>query len=415
MPPEAFDTALLVMMVGGVVVAALLVKAAFGRVGLPALVGYLAIGISARFVDDLHSFFPPGLEEVFGLLGKLGVILLLFRVGLESKLHQLLGQLQRATPIWVCNLAVSAAAGVAVAWALGLGWVPALIVGAAMSATSVGAASAVWQDCGAIDTDEGQLFVDVAELDDISGVVILATLLAVLPTLRGDGAGAEGDPVAWRAGSAAGWMVVKVMLFAAGCWVFATFAERRVVSLLRRFEPRYDAILSISAVGIIIAGLAGLLGFSVAIGAFFAGLAFSRSRQTVEGQTPYIALHDLLTPFFFVAIGLHVPLSALGGAGLLAMPLLATAVVGKIAGTSLPGLLLVRPRAAAVLGVSMVPRAEITLIILGRALTLGGVISRELFSAMVLTALATCLLAPPGLRMGIRRWVPASEGRGDQG
>ncbi len=128
------------------------------------------------------------------------------------------------------------------------------------------------------------------------------------------------------------------------------------------------------------------------------------------GQTPYYALHDLLTPFFFVAIGLHVHLQALSEAGLLALPLLAAAMAGKIVGTTLPALAVVPPRAAAVLGVSMVPRAEITLIVMASALDLGGVVSRELFSAMVLTALATCLLAPPALRVGIDRWVAIRRG-----
>jgi Kef-type K+ transport system membrane component KefB len=144
----------------------------------------------------------------------------------------------------------------------------------------------------------------------------------------------------------------------------------------------------------------------VAIGAFFAGLVFCERRERIADQTPFLALHDLFVPFFFFSIGLKVNPEALGGAWLLGLVLLATAVLGKLLGTGLPSAPMVGLSSAATLGVSLVPRAEITMIITQRALEAGPwALSQDAYSAMVLVVLATCVLAPPTLHHLIRRYV----------
>lgn len=401
------------MIVGGVVVASLLAKAGCERLRLPPLLAYLLIGFGLRAAGDAWNVLPEGSERVFDFLAKIGVIALLFSVGIKSDLRELFGQFRRASVIWIGNIVISGGLGFLVAWWLGLGVITCIIIAVAMTATSVGVPAAVYERTDAIETDNGQLFVDVAELDDISGVLLLAVLFAVLPTLRdvvASGAG-EGDGASqaelWSALLTNGGVIIaKLLLFAGACYLFARFVRGWIVDFFERRETGADAVISITGIGIIIAGVAGTLGFSVAVGAFFAGLAFSSSREAIYEGTPFQTMRDLFVPFFFVGIGLSVEASALTEAWGVGLALASVAIAGKVAGTTLPGMLVGGGVSALVLGVAMIPRAEITMIIMERGLQLGDwAITERTFSAMVVVVLVTCLLAPPTLRILINRHI----------
>ena len=99
---------------------------------------------------------------------------------------------------------------------------------------------------------------------------------------------------------------IKAILFGGFCLVFARYAERRIVRFIRAAAPP-GPILIVTGIGIVIAGTAGQLGFSLAIGALFAGLVFSRDPEVVRMETLFGPIHELFMPFFFVAIGLSSP------------------------------------------------------------------------------------------------------------
>jgi Kef-type K+ transport system membrane component KefB len=333
----------------------------------------------------------------------------------------------------------------------------------------------VWERRKAIGAQQGQLFVDVAELDDISGVLLMALLFAVLPTLQTTFAQAQGARPAGQTQSApqvapiaealeldvppeqstpatqatqhaagaagapttqsqtapatqptptgltrsllwvGGWVLAKLAVFVVLCYLFARYLSSGLVRLSEKLEPATDAVITLTALGVVLAGLAGVLGFSVAIGAFFAGLAFSQQREHVMVKTPFRALHTLFVPFFFVGIGLNTAPTSIGGALWPAVLLLLAAVVGKLLGTVLPGLIATGFAGAAVLGASMVPRAEITMIIMDRGLQLGDwAVDAQLFSATVIMAAVTCIIAPPVLQALIGKCVTTdttAEGR----
>ncbi|MFO8015360.1 MAG: cation:proton antiporter [Phycisphaerae bacterium] len=378
-------------------------EAGMERLGVPPLVAFLGVGVALRAADARWGVLAADSNEVLEVLGRLGVICLLFRAGLESDLPGLVNQLRRASVLWVGNLVVSAVVGFAAAyWWLDLGPTASIFVASALTATSVGVTVAVWQDAGRLKSPTGELLVDVAELDDISGVVILAVLMAVAPALRG-GVSAETLPAA---AEALGWVLVKLVAFGTVCLLFSRYAERRLTGFFKRFERAPDPMLTVAGVAFILAAVAGLLGFSVAIGAFFAGLAFSRDPEAVRMEASFDAVYDLLVPFFFIGIGLAMDPAAMGGAPAAALVLLGAAVVGKILANTGPGLLLADPRAALLLGISMVPRAEIAMIIMDRGRALGGwAVSAETFAGMVIVSAATCLGTPLLLRPLIRRWA----------
>lgn len=152
------------------------------RIGIPPLVGFLLLGFALCLIDHNWPLLSATTQAQLELLSQLGIFALLFRVGLESNLYDLISVIPRATFIWLINMVVSGLAGYAAArYGLGIAVVPSLIVAVAMTATSVGVGMSVWQDAGAVGSRNGTLFVDVAELDDISAIFLMIILFGIIP------------------------------------------------------------------------------------------------------------------------------------------------------------------------------------------------------------------------------------------
>jgi Kef-type K+ transport system membrane component KefB len=393
----------LILVLGGLIIASLFLKSWLERVGLPPLVGFLGLGLLLRLADDRWAFLSEVGHGTLGVLAGLGVIALLFRVGLESDLAGLVKQLRRASVIWVASVLVSGAAGFAVThWALSQPVLPSVFVAVAMTATSVGVPMAVWQDAGALKSPTGELLIDTAEMDDLSGVVLMAILFGVAPMF------AEGTADLAALGKTLAWVLARLAGFMAFCYLFSRYVEKRVTHFFQRMERGPDPMITVAGMAIVTAALAGLLGFSVAIGAFFAGLVFSRDPEAVRMEASFQALHDLFVPFFFIGIGLAVSPSAIPGAAALGLALAAAAIAGKVVGAGGPALLWAGGRGAALIGLSMVPRAEIAMIIMERGRTMGdGVVPADLFGSMAMVVVVTCVAVPPSLRPMLARWGPA--------
>ncbi|HEX6197614.1 MAG TPA: cation:proton antiporter [Jiangellaceae bacterium] len=384
--------------VGAVILVAIASKGALTRVGVPPLVGYLAVGFVARLFFDQTPVVGPGAVEALEALGLVGVTVLLFRVGLKSNVGALLAQLRRATPIWLANIVVSAFLGyAAAAWILGWDTVTSIVVAIALTATSVGVATAVWTRAGRLETPEGELFIDVAELDDITGVVAVAALLSVLVDLP-EGEQWPLDVVA----SSIGAVMLVLAGFVAAMYAFAHWAEGPTTRLFERVgEPRHPMLL-VAATGLVFAGAAEMLGLSVAVGAFFAGLAYSRDPVAVQHERDFEVLYDLFVPFFFIQVGLQVTPGAFADAIVPGLVLLAAAIVGKVAGTFVPGLFVTSGATAGLLAVSMIPRAEIALLVSQQTEAMG-YIPNQTLSAVTFVSAVTCLGAPWLLNRLLRR------------
>ncbi|MDB9305078.1 MULTISPECIES: cation:proton antiporter [Cyanophyceae] len=394
---------LLVLLVGMAIAIAILIKSGLERIGVPALVGYLVMGFVLRLIDNQWDILSlEGQEEIFQFLAQLGIIALLFRVGLESDLAGLMRQLSRASIILAGDVLLSGGLAFVVSyWWLQLGLISSLFVSTAMTATSVGVAVGVWQEEEATDSPNGQLLLDVAEMDDISGVILMALLFAIAPTLK-DSVDASLVPILAQTAAS---FFFKSILFATFCYVFSRNFEAAVTGFVRRIEKPPDPMLTVASIGFIIAAIAGLLGFSVAIGAFFAGLVFSRDPEAVKLDTSFTTLYEFFVPFFFIGIGLQIEPHALTTALGLGSALLIVALLGKIIGAGVPAVFMTGWVGGILLGVSLVPRAEITLIIMQRGLLLGNwAISPEVFAAMVAVCAVTSIVTPLILHRMLEQW-----------
>jgi Kef-type K+ transport system membrane component KefB len=394
----------IIFLTGVLIVVAMWIKSGMGRISLPPLIGYLMLGLLLRVLDTSWGIFFDGSREILQFLGKIGLITLLFRVGLESNLKGLLHQLRHASLIWMADITVSGTVGFLTAfYLLDLGWITSLIVATAFTATSVGISVTVWQDMKALQSSNGELLIDVAELDDISAVVLMAMLFAILPSLKDSPQAAT--PIIAVFFDKTWIFLMKLIGYGGFCFLFSRYAEKSLTSYLQKLEPMPDPMLTVTGIGFMIAAIAGWLGFSLAIGAFFAGVVFSRDPQAVKMEASFLPLHDLFSPFFFIAIGLHLDPGTLGDALGVGFALTVAAVVAKIVADGLPVLFMRGSAAATLIGVSMVPRAEITMVIMQKGQQFGEwAVPSRVYGAMIIVSAATCILAPVTVKSLLRRW-----------
>ena len=220
------------IILGAIIFLTPLLRAVFERIGISVLVGYLALGFTLRLVDQSWPIFTPFAQDGFALLANVGIVLLLFRVGLRSSLDGLIAKLPRASFIWIGDVFVSSTVGyLSARYLLDLPQITSLVIAAALSATSVAVSVVLWQETKTIDTDIGQLLVDVAELDDISALIFMALLIAVIPVMQ-----AGGGDVLVIAGEVTATLLLKLGLFVALCYLFAHYLEPHVTRFSRRVE-----------------------------------------------------------------------------------------------------------------------------------------------------------------------------------
>lgn len=392
-----------VLLVGLTLIFAILIKAALERLSIPSLVGYLLLGMGMGLLNSLVYFLTPSVREVYAFLAELGIISLLFRVGLESNLAGLIRQLPRASFILLGNLSFSGILGfLAASKLLQLELIPSLFISIALMATSVGISVSVWQEAKALNTDNGELLIDIAEMDDIAAISLMSLFFAMIPVLNGD-VEANIVPVFWQTISP---FLIKIAIFATLCLIMFRYLERPMTRWFEKLEPAPDPMLMVAGTAFIIAALAGLMGFSVAVGAFFAGLVFCRDPNAVNFDASFGTLYEFFVPFFFIHIGLQLEISSLATSLNLVMILLIVAVLGKIIGTGLPAVLTTGKASALLLSISMIPRAEIAMIIMERGRQLGNwAVSPQIFTSMILVSAITCIASPLLLRPLLQKSV----------
>lgn len=356
------------------------------RLKLPGVVGEIAAGCVVG--PSVLGWITT--NEPLEVLAEIGVVLLLFSVGLETRLDDLKKVGRSALLVGVLGVAVPFALGSAWAHAAGFDWSKSLFIAAAFVATSAGITARVLQELGALARVESRVILGAAVIDDILAMLLLGVVVALQ-------AGGE-----IHVGQLAVVLLEAVGFLAVIGWV-GTRVMRRKSHWLEKPASPLAPLTIVLALCLGLAFLSTRFGLAAIIGAFLAGMiaAETTQRETLEHQTqPLLAL---LTPFFFVLTGSKIDLAELASAEALATLAVVTliAIVSKFAGGFLGALSLGR-RGAAIVGVGMVPRGEVGVVIASLGLS-AGVFSPRTYAVIVAMSLLTAMITPPILAWQLKR------------
>jgi Kef-type K+ transport system membrane component KefB len=355
------------------------------------LLGGVLIGVSGLHLVDPH-------DVTIHLLSELGVILLLFLIGLETDLRKLMQVGGAATAVAIVGVALPFIGGAAFAHFLGYSAMVSIFLGAALTATSVGITARVLSDLGHLQDRESQVVLGAAVVDDIIGLV----LLTVVGTLAGGGEL-----------SALG--VGKILLVAFGFVILAIVIGSQLAPMLIRAIDRIDLERGLFFASInfafLLAYIAHQVGSAIIIGSFAAGLVLARTHRGKEIEREVHDVAQFFIPIFFVVVGAAVDLRSINpfdpDARRFLWIGLALTVIGVLGKVAAGYVVWQKGMRRTVIGVGMIPRGEVGLIFAQIGLSTK-LISGGMYSAVALMVMLTTFIAPPLLRRLLVQGTPGT-------
>jgi Kef-type K+ transport system membrane component KefB len=385
----------------------------FERLKQPGVLGELVAGI---VLGNLVLFGFTGAEtlksnETIAALAELGVIILLFEVGLESDLKEM------AEVGWSSLLVavVGVIAPFFLGWAVSSYFIPEesrlahIFIGATLCATSVGITARVFKDLGKLATREARIILGAAVIDDVLGLLILATVAGAIRAATSGGVLSLFD---------VGMIAAKSLLFLVAAIAIGHFLMPRVLRGAGRLETRGVLLTLAISFCLVLAWAASKVELAPIVGAFAAGLILDEVHYRPKGGRTERNLHDLLqpvsavlVPIFFVLMGLKVDLRLFTRLDILGFA--ATLTIAAIVGKQVCGLVVLdRAVNRMAVGIGMIPRGEVGLIFAGIGATLmlpttngvnEPVINSATFGAVVIMVIITTLVTPPSLKWSLGR------------
>lgn len=347
--------------------------------------------------DALSSIFQSQ-SEAISILAELGVIILLFEIGLESDLRQLKEVGYQATVVALVGVAAPFAAGTSgLMWLFHVPAIPAIFAGAALTATSIGITSKVLSELGQLKSKEGQIIVGAAVIDDVLGILVLAVVASLAKTGAIDIANVI-------------YLIISATVFLIGSILLGSFFNKSFVAIVQTLKTRGNIVIPALTFAFFMAFLGNAIHLEAILGAFAAGLVLDETDQRNELDAQIKPIADLLVPIFFVTVGAKADLSVLNPAvpenraGLfIAAFLMVVAIVGKVITgwfvVGQPGI----NRLA--IGIGMIPRGEVGLVFAGIG-SASGALSKPLEAAIIIMVILTTFLAPPFLRLTFGESAP---------
>jgi Kef-type K+ transport system membrane component KefB len=363
----------------------------FERFGQPGIVGEILAGVLIG--PHVLGWMTP--NQTLTILSDLGVMFLLFRVGLEVKSSQLVKVGGTALLVAIAGVVLPFLCG----WGISALWgeprIESIFTGAAMVATSVGITAEVLAARGLLHTRAAGVILAAAVIDDVLGLIVLAIVSGLAK-----GAVNYVD-IALTSAIALGFVFVLAR--------FGSHTVKRVVPHVRsRLNLAEGDFAFAMTLLFALSLLAVYAGVAAIIGAFLAGMALSdTAEQRLHDMTNGVS--ELLVPFFLAGIGLHLDLSALATRStlLLAGVILLAAVASKFIGCGLGAATMGRTDAIRV-GAGMIPRGEVGMVVAQIGLNMG-VMAHSVYGIIVFMSVATTLIAPPLLKLAFRRATGAEQ------
>lgn len=377
---------------------------------IPPVLGELGAGIliSPFLLGGIHWFGGGALFEVAhdgsGLpvepqlffVAQMAAIVLLFEAGLETNREQFMRYVKPATAVAAGGVILPFVMGFAATVMLGFadmdsiqGMIPAMFVGAIMTATSVGITARVLADIRRLDSPEGVTVLAGAVVDDVLGIIILAVVVGIAE---------EGSVTAGSIGV----IFLKAVGFWLGLMIIGSIVSKYISNVVLWFKSAGGALVLALALAFVASAVAEIyFGLAMIIGAYTMGLALSSTELKHHVEESMRSVNNFLVPIFFVVIGMQVDFTAFGAgdtslssAILFAVVLTIFAVISKIVGSGLPAMFVGFNRIGATrVALGMLPRGEVALIVAGIGLT-SGVIGQDIFGVAIVMTVVTTVLAP---------------------
>ncbi|MBQ8180260.1 MAG: cation:proton antiporter [Candidatus Methanomethylophilaceae archaeon] len=399
-------------------------SALVSRFGLPGLIGEIVIGIVVAnlafgdwsLMEALGLAVPaPGMDVTTGsdlymiiyTFAELGVIFLLFTVGLETKVGDLLGSGKAALLTAVMGVILPFIAGFAVIMATEGHMNHALFMAAAMVATSVGITARIIKDMRLMDTREARIIIGAAVIDDVLGMIVLAIVKGMADS------GEVSIPSILS-------ITLQAILFVVAVLLACKFVVPRIYDYFdarkRRAEAEGRVVGSVNklilaiVVCLAMAALAEYMGLAAIIGAFLAGMLFADYAWEWDLEHKVESITSFFISFFFLNVGFQVDISTLTDTSVivLAVFIIALALVTKYIGCGVGAKMGDRSidrSSFNIIGVGMVPRGEVGIIVASIGLA-SGAMSPELYAVVVLMSVSTTIIAPPILSKMFRKKYP---------
>jgi Kef-type K+ transport system membrane component KefB len=404
------------------------------RFGQPAVLGELVLGVVLGNLTliGVYWFAPMAENEIIKFMAEMGVVILLFQVGLETRVIEMRQVGMRAALVAIVGVVLPFVLGTYVIGPLllpNLSTNTYLFLGAALTATSVGITARVFQDLGTLRSSEAKIVLGAAVIDDVLGLIVLAVVSAIVTF----GVVSVGQVA---------WIIAKAVLFLGG----AIILGQLIAPYISRLFSKINAGIGMKFVlafgsALVFANLAEAIGLAPIVGAFTAGLILEpvhfrdfkdpdvvdHLRETLKEADPQIKqsvgrvleahsqrhveellepIGFLFVPIFFVLTGMAVKLDTLFNPSILlvALGITVVAILGKLVAGWVAGSGIKK----SVVGWGMVPRGEVGLIFatIGRSL---GVVSDEVFSVIIIMVILTTLMTPPVLSFLLKRQASSTE------
>lgn len=345
-------------------------------------------------VDAVTTTFQIN-SEVISVLSEIGVVILLFEIGLESDLKELLRVGWQAAIVAVVGVVVPFVGGtLGLVYLFGVATIPAIFAGAALTATSIGITAKVLAELKYLNRPEGQIIIGAAVLDDVLGIIILAVVASLAKTGQ-----VELTNVLYLIASAVAFLVGAVIL---GRWLNPYF-----VKLVDELKTRGQLLIPALIFAFVLSYIATVVKLEAILGAFTAGLVLAETQKCRELKNQVVPIADMLVPIFFVVVSAKTNIGVLNPTvpenreGLImASFLIVVAILGKVVtGFTVFGQPDINRLA---IGVGMIPRGEVGLVFAGIG-SATGVLSDGLDAAIIVMVILTTFLAPPLLQVVFKK------------
>jgi len=381
----------------------------FGKLGLPGLIGEIIVGIIIANIADgyllkdilcLDVLTEEGLAvyDIVYIFAELGVIFLLFSVGLETKVKDLLGSGKAAMLTALLGVILPFIAGFALILAVGgYDMNSAMFMGAAMVATSVGITARIIKDMKLMDVKESRIIIAAAVIDDVLGMIVLAIVQGMAES------GGSVDIVNLAI------IIIKAVAFVLIAIAVAKYVVPKIYDYFDAKNRKdiangkvpysYNKLIMAIILCLGMATLAEYIGLAGIIGAFLAGMMLANYAWEWELEHKIEAITSFMISFFFVNVGLQVDIGSFTDLSFIIMVIvvIALALVTKFVGCGLGAKLgdkTIDKSSFSIIGVGMMPRGEVGIIIASIGLA-AGVMSVELYSIVVMMSVMTTIIAPP--------------------